>query len=189
MIRPTRRAVLLFALGVPFAFLLVVLDPALWEFCLDFGALVLIALGVDALLTLPRRRLEVEVDLPEALYVGEAGEIKVVLAARYARGITIEILAEQRGDVDRPEIRAAALFPGQPAALALPLLPRRRGKVHVDRLWLRWKGPLGLVETTLRRPVEGSVDVLPNIRGVQRAALQFIDRDAVFGVKVQRESD
>ena len=86
MIRPTRRAVLLFALGVPFAFLLVVLDPALWEFCLDFGALVLIALGVDALLTLPRRRLEVEVDLPEALYVGEAGEIKVVLAARrYAR--------------------------------------------------------------------------------------------------------
>jgi hypothetical protein len=32
MIRPARRAVLLFALGVPFAFLLVVLDPALWEF-------------------------------------------------------------------------------------------------------------------------------------------------------------
>ena len=39
----------------------------------------------------PRRRLEVEVDLPEVLYVGEAGEIKVVLAAKsYARGITID---------------------------------------------------------------------------------------------------
>ena len=56
MIRPTRRAVLLFALGVPFAFLLVVLDPAL-EFCLDFGALVLIALGGRAA-DLPRRRLK-----------------------------------------------------------------------------------------------------------------------------------
>jgi uncharacterized protein (DUF58 family) len=150
MIRPTRGAVLLFALGVPFAFLLVVLDPALWEFCLDFGALVLIALGVDALLTLPRRRLEVEVDLPEVLYVGEAGEIKVVLAARsYARGITIELLAEQRGDVDRPVIQAVTLSPGEPAPVGLPLLPRRRGRVHVDGLWLRWKGPLGLVETTL----------------------------------------
>ncbi|HEY2111590.1 MAG TPA: hypothetical protein VGH25_07665, partial [Dongiaceae bacterium] len=118
MIRPTRRAVLLFALGVPFAFLLVVLDPALWEFCLDFGALVLIALGVDALLTLTRRRLEVEVDLPEVLYVGEAGEIKVVLAAKgYAREITIELLAEQRGDVDRPATRAAAVFPSKPASV------------------------------------------------------------------------
>jgi uncharacterized protein (DUF58 family) len=188
MIRPTRRAVLLFALAVPLAFLLVVIDPALWEFCLDFGALVLIALGVDALLTLPRRRLVVEVSLPETLYVGEAGEIKVRLSAQgSARPATIDILAEQRGDVDRAEIRTAILLPGQPAAAALALLPRRRGRVHVDGLWLRWKGPLGLVETIFRRPVEGSVDVLPNIRGVQRAALQFVDRDAVFGIKVQRE--
>ena len=129
---------------------------------------------MDALLTLPRRRLEVEVDLPEVLYVGEVGEIKVVLAATgYTREITIEFLAEQRGDVDRPEIRAAAVSPGKPASVGLPLLPRRRGKVHIDGLWLRWKGPLGLVGQ-LRRPVEGSVDV-PNIRGAAGRA-QFIDR-------------
>src|SRR5262249_51257938 len=73
------------------------------------------------------------------------------------------------------------------AKLPLPLLPRRRGQVHVDRLWLRWRGPLGLAETVDRRPVEGKVDVLPNIRGVQRAALQYVDRDAIFGVKIQRE--
>src|SRR5262249_23545538 len=48
-------------------------------------------------------------------------------------------------------------------------------------------GPLGLAETVDRRPVEGKVDVLPNIRGVQRAALQYVDRDAIFGVKIQRE--
>ena len=81
MIRPTRRAVLLFALGVAFAFLLVILDRDLWEFSFDLGALVLVAIGIDALLGLPRRRLRVEVTLPDALYVGEAGAIEVELAA------------------------------------------------------------------------------------------------------------
>src|SRR5262249_57984292 len=83
MIRPTRRAVLLFALGVPFAFLLVILDRVLWEFSLDLGALVLVALGVDMLLALPRRRLRVDIQLPDALHIGDAGAIELDLAARH----------------------------------------------------------------------------------------------------------
>jgi uncharacterized protein (DUF58 family) len=188
MIRPTRRAVLLFALGVPIAFLLVILHRNLWRFSFDFGALVLIMLGADALLTLRRRGLAVEVALPDSLYVGEAGEIRLQLTTnRHPRAIVVEVLAEQRGPLDSPEVRVAELLPSTHAKLLLPLLPRRRGQVHVDRLWLRWRGPLGLAETVDRRPVAGKVDVLPNIRGVQRAALQYVDRDAIFGVKIQRE--
>jgi len=188
MIRPTRRAVLLFALAVAFAFLLVIVDRNLWEFSFDLGALVLIAIGIDALLGLARRRLRVEVTLPDALYVGEAGAIEVELAAsRHPRAVAIELLAEQRGELDRPEIATATIQRGQPALVHLPLLARRRGRVHVDRLWLRWKGPLALAETVHRVAVDGRVDVLPNIRGVQRAALQFIDRDAAFGIKIQHE--
>ena len=187
MIRPTRRAVLLFALGVPFAFLLVILDRALWEFSLDLGALVLVALGVDMLLALRRRLLRVDVQLPDALHIGEAGAIELELAARHPWPVAVEILAEQRGELDRAEIAGARLSPGEPALVSLPLVARRRGRVHIDRLWLRWRGPLGLAETVHRVAVDRSIDVLPNIRGVQRAALQFIDRDAVFGIKIQRE--
>ena len=33
MIKPTRRAVLIFAVSIPLALLMVIADPALWPFC------------------------------------------------------------------------------------------------------------------------------------------------------------
>jgi uncharacterized protein (DUF58 family) len=186
MIRPTRRAVLLFALGVPLAFLMVVLDRALWRFCLDYGALVLIAVGVDALRALPARRLGVTVEVPDALYVGErqAAGVSLALPAD-ARPLRVEMLPDLTGDLDPATTIWAELRPGETMLADLPLVARRRGRVRVERLWLRWRGALGLVEITRVVVLDRSIDVLPNVRGVQRGALQFFTRDAIFGVKVQ----
>ena len=54
--RPTLRAVVLFALGVPLAFLLVIRDPALWPVSLAYPLLALVLIAADALMILPRRR-------------------------------------------------------------------------------------------------------------------------------------
>ena len=187
--RPTRLAVLVFAPAMPLALFLVIYDPALWAFSFDYGVLVLLAAASDALLALPRRGFALAVAAPERCYVGEASVVTVTLRAtrRYPRPVRMELLAEQRGALDAPEPAAAELPPGGAAEARLALVPRRRGRVHFDRLWLRWRGPLGLVERIRVEPVGRAIDVLPNIRGIERAALGFLAQDATLGLKPQQQ--
>ena len=63
-----------------------------------------------------------------------------------------------------------------------------RSQVKVVAVWLRWRGPLGLVEFTRRIEVDRTIDVLPNVRGVTSAALQFFAQEAIYGIKTQQQS-
>lgn len=188
MIRPTRRAVLIFAAGIPVSLFIVIYDASLWPVSFNYGALVLFAVAVDFLLAFPARRLALAVELPEKLYIGEHGSVLATIPAlARGRATRVDLLSEQRGDVDPPELVPIDIEPGQATRVELPLVPRRRGKVWVDRLWARWRGPMALVERIKIVPVERSIDVVPNVRGVQNAALQFFTNEAVFGVKVQQQ--
>jgi uncharacterized protein (DUF58 family) len=188
MIRPSLRAVLIFAAGLPGALFLVIYDAALWPFSFDYGALALLAIATDALLSLPARALRLDIAVPDRLFIGETGAITVTLPAiPYRRPLRVELLAELRGELDPAQIVKTELAVGAAGRAELPLVPRRRGKVAVDAVWARWRGPFKLVQRTQRIKLERSVDVLPNIRGVQRAALQFFAREAIFGVKVQTQ--
>jgi uncharacterized protein (DUF58 family) len=188
MIRPTRRAVLIFAVGVPLSLLMVIIDPALWPFSFDYGVLVLLVTATDALLAFPARLLDVKIATPARLYIGEGGIIAAVIAATRHRRVTrFALLCEQRGEVDPAEIITADLVAGEAARAKLPVVPRRRGKVWIERVWIRWQGPLSLVTMTRLIAVERSIDVVPNVRGVQSAAFQFLEQEAIFGVKVQQQ--
>src|SRR5438045_1898007 len=113
MIRPTLRAVLIFVAGIPLALLVVIYEPSWWMLSLNYGALVLLAAGTDALLALPPRALRVQVATPDRLHIGESGAVAVTIAVRAAgdgsaRGARLawgrpttrfELLAEQRGEV------------------------------------------------------------------------------------------
>src|SRR5262249_44744403 len=63
----------------------------------------------------------------------------------------------------------------------------RRGKIQVDAVWVRWRGPLGLIQINKRLAVGDAIDVVPNVRGVRSSALQFFSREALFGNKVQEQ--
>jgi len=69
----------------------------------------------------------------------------------------------------------------------LPIVPKRRGEVFVDAVWLRWRGPFGLAERAARVAIAGKIDVLPDVRGISSAAVQFFSRDAIDGIKVQQQ--
>jgi uncharacterized protein (DUF58 family) len=186
MMRPTRRAVMIFALGFPLALFLLIYDQALWPFSFNYGALVLIAVASDAALGLANRSLAVAVRTPQHVQIGERGVVAAVLSARRVRRATrIEALLEQTGELDPPALVAATLETGRELNLHLPVVPRRRGKIAIERLWLRWTGPLGLMERTRVVSIGRSIDVLPNVHGVQGAALQFFAQEAIYGVKVQ----
>jgi uncharacterized protein (DUF58 family) len=188
MIRPTSRAALIFAGGIPLALFVVIYDPSLWALSFNYAVLVLFAVATDALLAFPPRLLSVTVSAPERLYIGERGAITATLAAtRWRRPTRFDLLAGQQGEVEPAQVVDAELPIGQEARIALPVVPRRRGQVAVDQIWVRWRGPLGLVEFIRRIPVDRTIDVLPNVRGVHGAALQFFAQEAIFGIKTQQQ--
>ena len=65
------------------------------------------------------------------------------------------------------------------------LTPLRRGTGRLERVWARWKGPLGLV--TIRRTFtpQKEMAITPNTRWVKDEAVRLYQRDADFGIKMQ----
>jgi uncharacterized protein (DUF58 family) len=188
MMIPTARAAFLFAGGVPIALILVAAAPDLWSLSVGFGALVLMAAAADAVLAFPPRRLVLAARPPAHLLVGQSGILEVkIKPAPYLRTAHFEIRLEQRGALDETAIERLDAPPGSGGAVAIALTARRRGRVFIDAVWVRWNGPLSLARFVRRVPVDAAIDVVSDVRGVQNAALQFFSRDAIFGVKVQRQ--
>jgi uncharacterized protein (DUF58 family) len=189
MIRPTGRTVLIFVAGIPLALLIVIYDPSVWVLSFNYGVLVLLAAVTDLMLAFPPRLLNVRISVPDKLYIGEHGAITAtILPTPWRRTTGFELIAEQRGEVKPAEIVSGELLVGHEARMTLPVVPRRRGRVTIDRIWVRWRGPLGLVEFIRRIPVDRTIDVLPNVRGVHSAALQFFAQEAVYGIKTQQQT-
>lgn len=186
MMRPTLRAVLLFAISLPAALLIVALFREYWyvSLYLPFAALVFIV--IDMTMTLPNRRLYSDLEAPSRLNVGQSGVVRLsLLAEDYARPAVVEALLEQSGDAAPPMIASGRMSDGR-LELDLLIVPARRGQVLIKRLWLRWRGPFGLIEMRRQEPVEKTIDVTPDIKGIHQAALQFFSRNAIYGTKTQQ---
>ena len=152
------------------------------------AVLVFAAFLLDAGLCMTRRALVVEVEVPPRIFIGTRGAVVVSVSTPGARlAVGFQVVAEQSGDLDPPEIFGCSVAPGGTAILHLPLVPRRRGRIGVAKIMVRWAGPLGLNRRQADIDVGRMIDVIPDISGVQRAALQFFDRDALVGLKMQRE--
>jgi uncharacterized protein (DUF58 family) len=186
MIRPTRRAILMFACGIPLALVALASDQALWPLGLYFSLMMILAILADAVLALPARALAPHVAAPDRLYIGEAGKVMVRIAPLpHPRATRIEMLLEQRGEAERPLPAHIDLLRREGGEAHLAVVPLRRGIVSLDRLWLRWRGPLGFAQIGKIAEIGRQIHVVPNIRGVQRAELRFVQHDLMVGEKLQ----
>jgi len=186
MIRPTRKAVVYFALSVPLALVLVTLWSGIWFFAIYPPVIVLAFICVDMIMALPGGRLEVEVRCPARLHIGRKGLVKInITAVGQNRPVMIEALLEQSGEAEPPEVVGGVLAEGK-LDLELAVIPRRRGQLSIAAYWLRWPGPLGLVEFRRRRPIGETINVIPDVQGIHETALQFFSHDAAIGLKSQR---
>lgn len=190
--RPTLRALIVFLAGLPLSLVGVAISPRLWTIWLAYLGAALLLLGVDFVLALPKRRLKVETDLPEQLFIGEAGTAKLALTAKWIRPAALELLAELDDDLaPQPPMQTVLRRPeakGPSHALVeLPLVPRRRGDHGIRALHMRWTGPLGLLERRIAVNVGKKVGVVPNLGAVRAIALRmFADRSFMAGLKVER---
>lgn len=196
--RPTLRCVLVITAGLPLSLTAATISAQLWPLWLAYIGAVLLAAGLDTVLALPRRRLEVEVTVPEALYIGDRDQLIIDLAAPgWTRPMDVDILVDLDDDLaQQPAQRVALAADGQPGAEAgaqlraratVPLVPGRRGSMSVERVWLRWRGPFGLMRRELVHEIDRRVAVVPNVRAVRAAALRFFSaREFLTGLKVER---
>lgn len=186
MIRPTFKAVVCFSLTVPAALALTALLPDFWFLAVYPPVIILALIGADMVMLLPGRRLEVEIRCPARLYIGRKGLASLSVTVDGAhRPVRIEALMEQSGEAEPPEA-AGGLLTGGRLELAAAVVPLRRGLVELEAYWLRWRGPLGLIEARRRSPVGRTIEVVPDVQGIHETAIQFFAHDAAFGLKTQR---
>lgn len=185
--QPTLRAALLFAAGVPVALMPVVVDPRLWTVWLAVVVASGVAVFADALFSLPRRQLVVEVDAPDVLYIGDTDPLTVRLSPeRRVRSLAVELLLDLDPLLTPQPVQQTRIEPDG-SIIEVPLIPRRRGEARIEALWLRWTGPLGLVRRVVKHPVDRAVAIVPNIRAVQQAALRLLHaRDFIAGVRPRK---
>jgi uncharacterized protein (DUF58 family) len=191
--RPTLRCLVLLLAGIPISLGAVSLDVRLWTVWISYLGAVLLVTGLDAVLALPRRRLRVTVEAPDQIFIGETRSARLVLSARWRRAAELAVLAELDPDLaPQPEawtvLRPSADDPRTARVEhELALTPRRRGDPAIRALHLRWRGPLGLVERSLARPLATKVGVVPNIGAVRAIALRmFSDQHFLAGMKIER---
>lgn len=188
MVRPTLHTVLLLTVCLAAALLPSVFDGRLWMVWCAATATVLLAAGIDGVAGLRRRDLDVRIDAPTTLYIGDADPLTVRLVATgRAPRTDVEALLEVderlvAGPPITADVRTAAT-----TEIRFTLRPRRRGTARVTDLWLRWTGPLGLMRRTSRVAVDREIPVIPDVRAVKTAAIRrFGARDAVSGLKTER---
>jgi len=179
--RPTLRCVLVFTAGIGVALLTAVFSPQLWTLWIAYVGVAVLATGLDVVLGLPARRLELRVAAPDTLYIGDRAQLTVELSTPRRRLPRIERLADL-GESLMPQPPRTTSDP----TVTIPLVPRRRGTARIEALWLRWSGPFGLVQRQLVRRLDHEIAVIPNVRAVQQAALRFFSqREFLSGLKIE----
>ncbi|MFN0060443.1 MAG: DUF58 domain-containing protein [Planctomycetota bacterium] len=187
--RPTALALILFAVGIPVALLPILIDARLWGLWAMYLAACGVALLLDGLFMLPARRLDLTIETPPFLYIG--AQLALTAQLRVARGTLpadgFDALCELDPElVPQPQMRVGVI--DEPALqFEVPLVPRRRGQVRIAALWLRWRGPWGLMCRVLRHPIDREIAVIPNVLGIRDAALRFFsNREFLAGMKRER---
>jgi uncharacterized protein (DUF58 family) len=183
---PTARAVLLLVGCALLALMLAARAPGAWTIAPVLGLAVLALVVLDALLAGRAQRFDLTVT-PE-VEVGEAG-IALVTAAfgRGKRGaVECALAADPRLLADGRTAQALERSLDGEWQTQIAFRPTRRGTGAVERLWLKWSGPLGLGARQLWSELDQTVRVRPNVAAVRSPALQAYLRDAQYGLIARR---
>ncbi|MDR1488037.1 MAG: DUF58 domain-containing protein [Deltaproteobacteria bacterium] len=188
MIKPTVKLALIFALSAPLAALTLAVFESHWLTALYYPFMCLMVMFADVSMIAPAGNLDVETAAPSRISLGVDDFLTVTIKHTAAKRNTVFEAKLELGEgplasMETP-IVSAALINGT-ATLRLPLKPRRRGRLLLGNLWLRWRGPLGLCQSHKIKPLSGAIDVIQNIQGLHEQALMFFHYDAVLGLKNQ----
>jgi len=186
LIYPSRRFILAAAAVAPAALMIGVYAPAWWTAGLGLLVLLFLLAALDAVLGPAVRHAELGCGTPYAVAVGETFPVSlwVRFVRRAPRKAWFAIGTE--GPIAAPEgLRARGAMERDEGAADVALTAERRGTANVTMIWLRWRGPLGLVWKQRARALDQAVLVVPDIRPVRDKGIQMANREALYGQKAQ----
>lgn len=188
MIYPTRLTILLAAAIAPAALVIALFLPGFWTAGLGLLALLLVAGVADTLLGPRPGDVEVSCEGPGAAGVTETFAIVVNLVFRTGPPRAAQVALGAYGPVSAPMgLHAEAEMNATGGKAAIPLRADRRGTADIESIWVRWKGPFGLVWKQRQLAVERTVLISPDIRPVREEAPRLINRDAMHGLIAQMQ--
>lgn len=187
MIYPTARGVGLAAAGVPVSLILAAAEPGLWPLGAAWVVFAALLIGADAVIGADRHGLVLSVRAPSVMGTGRAAPAEASAIWAKGRGparveLALETDARFRADLDG--VTAPVANGG--AGAVFELYPQRRGEGRLERLWARWRGPMGLAWKQRAERLDRAVPVTPDLHGVREEALRLFARDALHGLKVER---
>lgn len=186
MISPTLRAVFLMLAGLPVLVVIAVIAPGLWTLSAGWIAGVLALMLADTALVARAADLDIQVDAPPLLYISGTDPVDVTF--RFRRGPLpgiVETELETNELIEPPVRKWLKGFADKTHIAAYTLTPIRRGTGRLEKIWARWKGPLGLVSIRKTQTLGTEIAITPNTRWVKDEAVRLYQRDADFGIKMQ----
>lgn len=190
MIYPTRASVLVTAAGAPVALAIAVFAPDRWYAGLAWPVAMLVLTALDALLGTWPHAARAELKLPHAASVGarvEASVAVTVAGRRPPASVQVAMPAdpmvefEDEGQLWIPLERGGGVG-------AVAFVARRRGRLHLDRLWIRWRGRMGLAWKQRTLPIGAQVDIHPDLETVRTGGAKIFERHALQGLLTQMHS-
>ncbi len=185
MIYPTRLAVLAAAAGILFALVVAAAMPERWYAGLAWPVAVLLLVAADAFTA--ARHGEAKLDSPATGYVGATVEAIVTVTLRgqaFPAEAEVAVEASKLIALEDDGRLWIALEQGRGAA-PMPLVMARRGTGRLERLWLRWRGPLGFAWQQRRIALDRAILILPDVRPVQERGAKVFQRHALQGLIAQ----
>jgi uncharacterized protein (DUF58 family) len=186
LIYPTRRSILLAAALAPVSLAIGVAVPQYWFAGLALVLLLLLLCAADALAGPKLDSISAEWAGPRAVGVGEPFVIAVEVRSPAIGPGSIEIAIDNSPLLTSSEghRRTVTLIEGIGDA-SFELVPTRRGLATLDQLWMRWRGPLGLVWKQKEVALDARIAITPDIRPVRQKSAQLLHRDAIYGITAQ----
>lgn len=186
---PTRQAVWLIALGAPIAALLAAIMPSLWAIGAAWAMMLVLLLLLDGLVAAKANEVQLAVARSAEIGTPMTLELEAVfsglMAPRQLSGsLGLDEHLAETGTVAFALARdggGKGGFSGQAS-----IVPVRRGIGEVGRLWLRWKGPLGLAWRQIQKQSGQQVAVVPNIAALRSPTVQMFLRDSIFGLLARK---
>jgi len=160
--------------------------PRTWPLLTVLWGAAVVAYGADALLSPRRTAVSWDLQTPATLYIGERAVAVATVRVSSRRPVPVELVLDLSEELEpQPSVVGMGSAPG--STFDWELVPRRRGTVEIERLWIRYLSPLGLWSWLVVAPIGREIAVLPNLPLVRSTALRFFsDRDFRAGLKIER---
>src|SRR5260221_9957173 len=188
MIYPTRRAIVLTAIGAPAALLIGLIAPGYWVTGGAWLALIFSLSLLDALIGPSRSAAVIALETPRGLGIASSGAMTVRATFERTAPPSAEVALETNEKIAVVPDRITTRFSMGEATADAELKTLRRGEGVISQVWLRWRGPLGLVWKQVQESPARKVLVTPNIQAVKDEAIRLFSREAIFGIKTQLET-